>query len=95
MTQEERRGSRRTQVPQPVRMQPKEAKDGYFDEITTTLDTSKHAVSFATRLAVYYIGMELRVTYPHTATIKVNHIGKVIRVEPLDENFLRIVVKLT
>lgn len=90
----ERRDSVRRQVAQPIRIQPLDAKDGYFDEITTTLNNSRHGIAFASRLAVFYMGMQVRVTYPYTATVKVNHVGRIIRIEKLDENFQRIIVKL-
>lgn len=94
MTQEERRQSRRAQLAQPIRIQPKDLRDGYFDELTVTVNTSRNGIAFASRLEVYYIGMELRVTYPYTTTVKINHLGRVIRIEPLDANFQRIVLKL-
>lgn len=95
LTQQERRQSRRSEIAQPIRVQPKDLKDGYFDELTVTVNTSRNGIAFASRLAVYYIGMELRVTYPYTATVKINHVGRVIRIEPLDSNFQRIILKLT
>ena len=94
MAKQERRQSRRAELAQPIRVQPKDLKDGYFDELTTTINTSRSGIAFASRLAVYYIGMELRVTYPYTATVKVNHVGRVIRIQPLDANFQRIVLQL-
>ena len=94
VAQKERRDSQRRKVTQPIRIQPLDVKDGYFDEITTTLDNCRHGISFASRLAVFYMGMGVRVAYPYTATVKVNHVGKVIRIEKLDANFQRIVIKL-
>lgn len=94
MTQEERRSSGRKELSQPIRLQPMDPSDGYFDEVTTTVDTSRNGLAFATQLSVYYLGMELRVTYPHTATVKINHVGRVTRIERLDENFQRIIISL-
>lgn len=93
--QKERRRSRRSEIAQPIRLQPTDLRDSYFDELTVTVDTSRNGVAFASRLAVYYLGMELRVTYPFTATVKINHIGRVTRIEPLDRNFQRVVVQLS
>jgi len=86
--------SRRAEIAQPIRLQPKDLRDGYFDELTVTVNTSRNGIAFASRLAVYYLGMELRVTYPCTATVKINHLGRVTRIEPLDSNFQRIIVQL-
>ena len=95
VTTQERRQSRRAQIAQPIRLQPKDLKDGYFDELTVTVNTSRNGIAFASRLAVFYIGMELHVTYPYTATVKINHLGRVIRIEPLDSNFQRIILHLS
>jgi hypothetical protein len=91
---ENRRGSRRIEVSQQVRLQPFDDADGPFTEVTTALDASREGLAFASKHPYYYLNMKLNVTYPFTATLQLHHIGKVVRIQRLDENFQRISVHL-
>ncbi|MBI3404772.1 MAG: hypothetical protein HY046_04885 [Acidobacteria bacterium] len=91
---DERRGSRRVGTEQAVRVEPFDDKDGSFVDITPALDAARNGLSFASKHPVYYIGQKLRVTYPFSASVQNHHIGKVVRIQRLDDNFQRISVHL-
>lgn len=87
---EERRRSRRVNTAQSVRVQPYDEKDGKFSDVTPALDAARDGISFASKLPVYYLGMKVRVAYPYSAAVQMNYIGKVVRIQRLDDNFQRI-----
>ena len=91
---DERRGSRRVDSEQSLRVEPYDAKDGSFCDVTVALDAARSGLAFASKHPVYYIGMKLRITYPYTATMQAHHIGKVVRIQRLDDNFQRVSVHL-
>lgn len=91
---DERRGSRRVDTEQTLRVEPYDAKDGSFCDVTAALDAAKSGLAFASKHPVYYLGMKLRIIYPYTSTMQARHIGKVVRIQRLDDNFQRISVHL-
>jgi hypothetical protein len=90
----ERRRSRRVKTAQSVRVQPLEKEDGSFSDVTPALDAARDGIAIASKLPVYYLGMKVRVTYPYTAAVRANYIGKVVRIQRLDDNFQRISIHL-
>lgn len=61
----ERRGKRRVGVSLELRIRPLEFSDGNFEEVGTTLNASRNALYFFTKLDRYYRGMRLRITSPY------------------------------
>lgn len=91
---DERRGSRRMGTEQTLRVEPFDPKDGSFCDVTPALDAARSGLSFASKHPVYYIGMKLRIIYPYTSAMQAHHIGKIVRIQRLDDNFQRISVHL-
>ena len=91
---DEKRGSRRVDTEQMLRVEPFDAKDGSFCDVTPALDAARNGLAFASKHPVYYLGMKLRITYPYTASMQAHHIGKIVRIQRLDANFHRISVQL-
>ena len=94
MSVDNRRGSRRVDTAQSVRVQAFDPEDGNFSDVTPALDLSKEGIAFASKLTVYYLGQKLRVTYPYSAAAQMHFIAKVVRIQRLDDNFQRISVHL-
>ena len=94
LSEDNRRGSRRVDTAQSVRVQPFDSKDGDFSDITPALDASKDGISFASKKTVYYLGQKVRVAYPYSAAVQMHYVGKVVRIQRLDDNFQRISVHL-
>lgn len=90
----ERRGSRRVEVQQSARIEPADASDGTFSEVTPALDVARSGLAFASKRKEYYLGMKLRVTYPYSVAMQKHYTGKIVRIQRLDENFQRISVQL-
>src|SRR5438034_10493733 len=61
----ERRRNRRVGVSLQVCLRPLEFSDGSFEEVRTTLNASRSALYFFTKLDRYYKGMRLRITSPY------------------------------
>ena len=67
VTRQERRQIRRVGVALQMRLRNADPQDGDFEEVRTTLNTSRKAVYFFTPLNGYYKGMKLRITFPYNA----------------------------
>ena len=93
-TSAERRTSRRVEVQQSVKVEPADAADGNFSEVTPALDAAREGLAFASKLKVYYLGMKLRLVFPYSAAMQQRYTGKVVRIQRLDDNFQRISVHL-
>jgi PilZ domain len=81
-TRQERRQIRRVGVALQIRLRNADHQDGDFEEVRTTLNTSRKAVYFFTPLNGYYKGMKLHITFPYDAQASSNleQEGEVIRV---------------
>jgi PilZ domain len=89
VTRHERRQIRRVGVALQIRLRNADAQDGDFEEVRTTLNTSRKAVYFFTPLNGYYKGMKLRITFPYDAQASSNleQDAEVIRVHRRDTGF--------
>ena len=67
VTRQERRQIRRVGVALQIRLRNADPQDGDFEEVRTTLNTSRKAVYFFTPLNGYYKGMKLRIAFPYDA----------------------------
>lgn len=94
MAGNERRASGRVPTKHSVRVEAFDKKDGDFSDVTPALDAARSGVSFASKKTVYYLGLKVRVTYPYSASMQTNYVGKVVRIQRLDDNFQRISVHL-
>ncbi len=86
----ERRGKRRVGVSLQLRIRPLEFSDGNFEEVGTTLNASRNALYFFTRLDRYYRGMRLRITSPYgpfTGSGNWEDTGEVVRVHRRGDGF--------
>lgn len=90
----ERRRSSRIKVAHPVRLRPADPKDPSFEELQVTTDAGSDSFSFTTTGTHYYLGMQLKVTLPYTASLKVEREGKVVRVHMRGQGYQSIVVQL-
>ena len=82
---QERRGKRRVSVSLQLRIRPLEFSDRNFEEVRTTLNASRNALYFFTKLDHYYSGMRLRITSaygPFAGSGNWEDTGKVVRVSP-------------
>jgi len=87
---QERRGKRRVSVSLQLRIRPLEFSDGNFEEVRTTLNASRNALYFFTKLDHYYSGMRLRITSaygPFAGSGNWEDTGKVVRVHRRGDGF--------
>src|SRR5260370_4887488 len=86
----ERRRNRRVGVSLQVCLRPLEFSDGSFEEVRTTLNASRSALYFFTKLDRYYKGMRLRITSPYgpfTGSGNWEDTGEVVRVHRKVDGF--------
>ncbi len=86
----ERRGKRRVGVSLELRIRPLEFSDGNFEEVRTTLNASRNALYFCTKLDRYYRGMRLRITSPYgpfAGSGSWEDTGEVVRVHRREDGF--------
>src|SRR5947209_5315458 len=72
-----------------------EAKNGYVEEVRTTLNVSRDGLYFTTSLEHYRVGMLTAVTFPYSPAdpVKMEEIGEVVRVERLGDGRTGIAVR--
>lgn len=87
---QERRGKRRVGVSLQLRIRPLEFSDGNFEEVRTTLNVSRNALYFFTKLDRYYSTMRLRITSaygPFVGSGSWEDTGEVVRVHRRGDGF--------
>ena len=87
---QERRGKRRVGVSLELRIRPLEFSDGNLEEVRTTLNASRRALYFFTKLDRYYRGMRLRITSPYgpfAGSGNWEDTGEVVRVHRRGDGF--------
>lgn len=86
----ERRRNRRVGVSLQVCLRPLDFSDGSFEEVRTTLNASRSALYFFTKLDRYYKGMRLRITSPYgpfTGSGNWEDTGEIVRVHRKVDGF--------
>ncbi len=97
MEQKDRRRTRRAKIARPLRVRPSEPRDNHFEEIATSINSSRDGVLFSTRRSDYYLGMRLFVTFPYTSAndpMNCEYVGEVMRIEKLPNGKLAVAVHL-
>jgi hypothetical protein len=93
----ELRRGRRAKMARPLRVRPSEPRDDHFEDFPTSANASKHGIYFVSRLANYYKGMRVFVTFPYTSAhdpMNSDYVAEVVRVESLPNNKFGIAVDL-
>lgn len=83
--QKEKRRTRRAKITKPVLVRPSDPKDEHFEDHPTSVNASKDGIYFISRLAKYYKGMRVFVTFPYTSPhdpMNCEYVGEVLRIEP-------------
>ena len=93
----DRRDRRRVKVTQTIRV--RFARDGWvgFDEVTATINVSRHGLYFVTDLDKYTKGLQVLVTYPFSempGAMNEEHPGEVVRIDRLPHGRLGIALNM-
>jgi hypothetical protein len=94
---DERRRMGRTKIAQIIRVRPSMPVQNNFDDVARTLNASRTGIYFAARRAEYCKDMRLFVTYPFSmtpGTLNQEFVGRVVRVDELDDGRRGIAVEL-
>jgi hypothetical protein len=70
----------------PLRVRPSDPRDKHFEDLPVSINASKDGIYFATKLASYYPGMRLFVTFPFTSAhdpMNCEYVAEVLRVDKL------------
>jgi PilZ domain len=92
-----RRRMPRTKIAQTIRVRPSMPVQNNFDDVARTLNASRTGIYFAARRAEYCKDMRLFVTYPFSTTpgtLNQEFVGRVVRVDELDDGRRGIAVEL-
>ncbi len=94
LRQSERRNRLRLKFSRPVRVG-SEAKYGRVEEVRTTVNVSRDGLFFTTSLKHYHVGMWLMLTFPYEPAdpIKKEQVGKVVRLEHLEDGRVGVAVE--
>jgi PilZ domain-containing protein len=93
----QKRRSRRVKMARPVRVRPSEPRDEHFEDLITSVNTSKEGIYFHTRRKGYYKGLRVFVTFPYTSghdPMNCDYVAEVVRVEELPNGRFGVAVEL-
>jgi hypothetical protein len=93
----EKRGNRRAKMSRPLRVRPSDPRDDHFEDLPVSVNASKDGIYFTSRLASYYPGMRVFVTFPFTSAhdpLNCEYVAQVLRVERLPNGKFGIAVNL-
>ena len=82
----ELRRARRAKITRQLRVRPSDPRDDHFEDLSSSVNASKHGIYFATRRPNYYKGMRVFVTFPFTSAhdpMNCEYLAEVVRVEKL------------
>ena len=85
----ELRRARRAKITRQLRVRPSDPRDDHFEDLSSSVNASKHGIYFASRRANYYKGMRVFVTFPFTSAhdpMNCEYLAEVVRVEKLSNN---------
>jgi len=90
----EHRANRRVKISRQLLARPTDPK--YKEEVLVTLNTSRDGLYFSTRAKHYHVGMRLSVILGYTPNDRCNStsLGKVVRIDRLDDGSLGIAVQI-
>ena len=93
----EKRTNRRAKMSRPLRVRPSDPNDDHFEDLPVSVNASKDGIYFTSRLASYYPGMRVFVTFPFTAAhdpMNCEYVAQVLRVEKLPNGRFGVAVNL-
>lgn len=82
----ELRRARRAKITRQLRVRPSDPRDDHFEDLSSSVNASKHGIYFTTRRPNYYKGMRVFVTFPFTSAhdpMNCEYLAEVVRVEKL------------
>ena len=93
----EKRTNRRAKMSRPLRVRPSDPNDEHFEDLPVSVNASKDGIYFTSRLATYYPGMRVFVTFPFTSAhdpMNCEYVAQVLRVEKLANGKFGVAVNL-
>ena len=93
----EKRTNRRAKMSRPLRVRPSDPNDDHFEDLPVSVNASKDGIYFTSRLASYYPGMRVFVTFPFTSAhdpMNCEYVAQVLRVEKLPNGKFGVAVNL-
>jgi hypothetical protein len=93
----EKRTNRRAKMSRPLRVRPSDPNDDHFEDLPVSVNASKDGIYFTSRLASYYPGMRVFVTFPFTSAhdpMNCEYVAQVLRVEELAKGKFGVAVNL-
>lgn len=81
----------------PLRVRPSDPNDDHFEDLPVSVNASKQGIYFTTRVASYYPGMRVFVTFPFTSAhdpMNCEYVAEVLRVEKLANGKFGVAVNL-
>ena len=93
----ELRRARRAKLVRPLRVRPSEPRDDHFEDLTNSVNASKHGIYFISKLTSYYRGMRVFVTFPYTSAhdpMNSEYLAEVVRIDSLPNQKFGIAVDL-
>ena len=93
----ELRRARRAKIAKQLRVRPSEPRDDHFEDLSSSVNASKHGIYFVTRRTNYYKGMRVFVTFPYTSAhdpMNCEYLAEVVRIESLPSNKFGVAVDL-
>ncbi len=80
----EKRTTRRAKMSRPLRVRPSDHRDDHFEDLPVSVNASKDGIYFTSRVASYYPGMRVFVTFPYSSAhdpMNCEYVAQVLRVE--------------
>lgn len=93
----EKRTNRRAKMSRPLRVRPSDPRDDHFEDLPVSVNASKDGIYFTSRLASYYPGMRVFVTFPFTSAhdpMNCEYVAQVLRVEKLANGKFGVAINL-
>jgi len=93
----ELRRARRAKITKQLRVRPSEPRDDHFEDLSASVNASKHGIYFTTRRSNYYKGMRVFVTFPYTSAhdpMSCEYLAEVVRIEGLQNGKFGVAVDL-
>jgi hypothetical protein len=93
----ELRRARRAKIVKQLRIRPSEPRDDHFEDLSSSVNASKHGIYFVSRRSNYYKGMRVFVTFPFSSAhdpMNCEYLAEVVRIESLPNGKFGVAVDL-
>jgi hypothetical protein len=92
----ELRRARRAKLARPIRVRPSEPRDDHFEDLSNSVNASKHGIYFISKRSTYYKGMRVFVTFPYSPNdpMSSDYLAEVVRIDSLPNNKFGVAVDL-